>query len=104
MVETTTDICDCRTALATFHLTDHAYYGGLARLEIEFGEVKRCGRRARRPESHLTMTTRYWAALATILVVALGVFSWFAAPRTDREVSVIFTPEHATFRSLLPMR
>jgi hypothetical protein len=39
MAETTTDICDCRTALATFHLTDRAYYGGLARLEIEFGEV-----------------------------------------------------------------
>jgi len=39
MAETTTDICDCRTALATFHLTDRAHYGGLARLEIEFGEV-----------------------------------------------------------------
>jgi len=25
--------------LATFHLTDRAHYGGLARLEIEFGEV-----------------------------------------------------------------
>jgi len=39
MAETTTDICDCRTALVTFHLTDRVYYGGLARLETEFGEV-----------------------------------------------------------------
>jgi hypothetical protein len=43
------------------------------------------------------MTTRYWAALATILVVALGVLSWLASPRSDRDLSVIFTPEHVTF-------
>ena len=39
MAETTTDICGCRTALAHFYLSDRAYYGGLARLDIQFSEV-----------------------------------------------------------------
>lgn len=39
MAETTTDICDCRTALAHFYLIDRPYYGGLAKLDVQFSEV-----------------------------------------------------------------